>query len=131
MSVRKDFFAGLAGVALCLALTGCNSAAPETTAAIPVAAAVPEPPAPGVVGAAIGQSLDEKDKTAAIAAQQAAFASGARKTWRGAHGAYGFVIPAAESGGCRDYTHKIYIDGRPQEAKGHACRKGEDWRADS
>ncbi len=116
-----------------LALTACNPAAPPPVAAAPVPIAAPEPPAPGVVGSAVGRDLDEKDKAAAIAAQQAAISSGAPKTWKGGHGAYGFITPGPENGagGCRDYTHKIYINGRPQEAKGQACKNGESWRVTS
>lgn len=117
--------------ALCAAaaLGGCASTAnpPATATAAPVAA--PPPPAPGVVGGAVGQSLDEKDRATAIAAQQEAISSGERKSWRGAHGAYGFILPGPESGACRDYTHRIFINGRPQEAKGQACRQNGEWRA--
>lgn len=116
---------------LCLALGACNSAPSPGAAEPAVTVAAPEPPAAGVVGSAIGQGLDETDKAAAIAAQQAAVSTGVRKTWRGAHGAFGFIAPGPEASGCRDYTHKIYINGRPQEAKGQACRKGEDWRVTS
>jgi surface antigen len=120
---------GLIGISF--ALAACNSSrAPSGAGAAPVIAA-PEPPAAGVVGAALGQALDEKDRGAAIAAQQEAVNSGARKSWRGEHGAYGFIAPGPEASGCRDYTHKIFIDGRPQEAKGQACRKGDGWRVTS
>lgn len=109
-------------------LGACNSApAPEVA---PRVAAAP-PPAAGVVGGALGQSLDEKDRGAAIDAQQQAVASGQRKSWRGAHGAYGFVTPGPESGECRDYTHRVFINGRPQEAKGQACRQNGEWRVTS
>jgi surface antigen len=113
---------------LAVALAGCNAVAPAPVVATPAA---PEPPAPGVVGSAIGANLSDKDRETAIAAQQAAVESGARKSWKGMHGAYGFVSPGPESAGCRDYTHKIFINGRPQEAKGQACKKGEGWRVTS
>lgn len=113
-----------------LMLAACN-AAPPSAAAAPPAVAAPEPPATGVVGSAIGRTLDQKDRETAIAAQQEAVVSGTRKSWRGGHGAYGFVTPGPESGGCRDYAHKIFVDGRPQEAKGQACRKGDNWRVAS
>lgn len=115
-----------------LAVSGCNSTAPSAPAAVVVAA--PEPPAPGVVGAAIGRELDAADRATAAAAQQEAVVSGERKSWRGAHGAYGFIEPGPETGadGCRDYTHKIFIDGRPQQAKGQACKKPDGgWRVTS
>ena len=115
-----------------LAVSGCNSTEPSAPAAVVVAA--PEPPAPGVIGAAIGRELDAADRVTAVAAQQEAVASGQRKSWRGAHGAYGFVEPGPEAamGGCRDYTHKIFIDGRPQQAKGQACKTPDGgWRVTS
>ncbi len=118
---------GLLGVYLALAACG---APPPVASAPPVA---PEPPPLGVVGAVIGRELDEQDKTTAAAAQEEAVNSGQRKSWKGGHGAYGFIIPGPEGGvsGCRDYTHKIFINGRPQEAKGQACKKGDRWRVAS
>ncbi|MFO1114726.1 MAG: glycine zipper domain-containing protein [Beijerinckiaceae bacterium] len=86
----------------------------------------------GVVGNAIGRDLDQRDQEAAYDAQAAAWESGQRKPWRGAR-AYGYVEPGTEyvdsRGTCRNYTHRIYIDGRPQSAQGVACR-GPDgvWR---
>jgi surface antigen len=115
----------LCGFAVALCLCGCNGSAPPV-AAVPVA----PPPAPGVVGAAIGRELDERDKNVAIAAQHEAVNSGMRKSWKGGHGAYGFVTPEPEdaASGCRGYLHKIFIAGRPQEARGQACKEGESWR---
>ena len=129
-AIRIATAAGVSCAAL--AVSGCNSTAPSAPAAVVVAA--PEPPAPGVVGAAIGRELDAADRATAAAAQQEAVASGERKSWRGAHGAYGFIEPGPETGadGCRDYTHKIFIDGRPQQAKGQACKKPDGgWRVTS
>lgn len=123
-----------AAMAFCaaLAVSGCNS----TQNSLPTAAvaAAPEPPAPGVVGVTIGRELAAADRATAVAAQQEAVASGARKSWRGTHGAYGFIDPGPEAalGGCRDYTHKIFIEGRPQQAKGQACKKPDGgWRVTS
>ena len=121
--------ATLAMTLLCAAfgLAACQSTP------TPVAANAPavEAPAPGVIGGPLGQSLNEKDRATAIAAQQDAVASGARKSWRGDHAVYGFVTPSAEYGACREYTHKIFINGRPQEAKGQACRQNGGWRLTS
>jgi surface antigen len=118
---------------LLLALAGCASTtAPQMSspaAPAPADERVPEPPAPGVIGVSVGQTLDGKDRTVAIAAQQDAIVSGARKSWRSASGAYGFILPGAETGACRPYTHKIFINGRPQEASGAACLKDGVWRA--
>lgn len=86
----------------------------------------------GVVGNAIGRDLDEQDRQAAYDAQAAAWESGQRRPWRGGK-AYGYVEPGPEfadsRGQCRNYTHRIYIDGRPQSAQGVACRGADGmWR---
>ena len=52
---------------------------------------------------------------------------GAPVSWRNPDsGRYGTVVPGPaymENGrNCRSYTHTIYIDGRPQTARGTACR---------
>ena len=84
----------------------------------------------GIVGSEIGRALDKQDR---ILAQQAEFAalesgrSGERTPWRNPDsGRYGEVIPSPpyKRGrvDCRDFTHKIYIDGRPQAMRGTACR---------
>ncbi len=92
----------------------------------------------GVVGNSIGQSLDEQDR---LLAQQAEFAalergqSGVAQTWRNPDsGRYGEVIPSRPyrrgANDCRDFTHKVYIDGRPQAMRGTACRNPDGtWRA--
>ncbi len=53
--------------------------------------------------------------------------AGAPVAWRNpGTGRYGSVVPgrAYDQGAmkCRQYTHTIYIDGRPQAARGAACR---------
>lgn len=114
---------------LAFAAGACSSTAepPVVTAAAP-AISDPPPPAAGVIGGPIGDALSEKDRAIAIAAQQDAVAFGLRKSWRGEKGSYGFVTPGAENGACRDYTHKVFVNGRPQEAKGRACRENGVWR---
>ena len=52
---------------------------------------------------------------------------GAPVSWRGADaGRYGTVVPgpAYQSNGttCREYSHTIYIDRKPQSGRGTACR---------
>ena len=114
-------------------LAGCMSTAPSEVS-LPVQVPVPAPPvASGAIAGALGKSLDDKDRLAASDAQLAAVDSGQKRTWRGAKGAYGFVEPGVEStraeGSCREYTHKVYIGGRPQSGQGLACRTPEKgWR---
>ena len=84
----------------------------------------------GIVGSEMGRSMDRQDR---ILAQQAEFdafergRSGEPVTWRNPdNGRYGEIVPMASyrrgPSDCRDYTHKIFIDGRPQIMRGTACR---------
>lgn len=84
----------------------------------------------GVVGNEIGRSLDEQDRRYAQQAEYVALErgrSGERQEWRNPDsGHYGEVIPSPPykrgQADCRDFTHKVYIDGRPQAMRGTACR---------
>ena len=84
----------------------------------------------GLIGNRIGASLDDDDKRRAYAAQMDALErgpSGAPVSWKNPDsGRYGTIVPGpayAEGGrNCRSFTHTIYIDGRPQTARGTACR---------
>ena len=84
----------------------------------------------GLVGNRIGAALDDDDRARAYAAQMEALESGpsgAPVNWRNPDsGRYGSVVPGAsyqQAGNtCRSYTHTIYLDGRPQTARGTACR---------
>ncbi len=84
----------------------------------------------GLLGNRIGAAMDDEDKRRAYAAQMQALESGqsgAPVSWRNPDsGRYGTVVPgpAYQQAGntCRQYTHTIYIDGRPQTARGAACR---------
>lgn len=95
-----------------------------------VAGAVVGAAAGGILGSAIGASLDERDRQRAYDAEMQALESGqpgAPVGWRGQYrGSYGTIVPGPyyETRGqrCREYTHTIYLDGRPQTARGTACR---------
>ena len=84
----------------------------------------------GVLGNAIGASLDARDRERAYAAQMQAIQygePGAPVGWRSPDsGRYGTVVPGppyqANGLTCREFSHTIYIDGRPQTARGTACR---------
>ena len=128
--------AGFALVALAV-LSGCAStASPSVETPAPAAAAVavtppPPPPYSGLASGSLGQNLSGAGKAAANKAELAALASGERKTWRGDDGSYGYVAPAAGTGDCRDFTHTVYINGRPQIGTGKACRAGDSWKLNS
>jgi surface antigen len=91
----------------------------------------------GIVGSEIGRSMDQQDR---MLAQQAEFqalergTSGRPQQWRNPdNGRYGEVIPGPPfrrgPQDCREYTHRIYIDGRPQTMRGVACRNPDGtWR---
>lgn len=84
----------------------------------------------GIVGSEIGRSMDEEDRRYAQEAEYEAFErgqSGEVRHWRNpSNGRYGEVVPSRpykrNAMDCRDYTHKIYVDGRPQSMRGTACR---------
>jgi surface antigen len=84
----------------------------------------------GVMGNRIGAALDDEDKRRAYAAQMQALEagpSGAPVAWRNPEsGRYGDVVPGpayqANGSTCRQYTHTVYIDGKPQTERGTACR---------
>jgi surface antigen len=91
----------------------------------------------GIVGSEIGRSMDRQDRILAQQAERDAFErgrSGERISWRNPdNGRYGDVVPDRpyKRGyeDCRDYTHTIYIDGRPQSMRGTACRNPDGtWR---
>jgi len=95
-----------------------------------VAGAVIGAAAGGLIGGAIGASLDERDRQMAYQAEMQALEAGQPGTavgWRSEHTAYyGTIVPGPyyQSSGrrCRQYTHTVYIQGRPEVARGTACR---------
>ena len=124
----------LCGVAL-LGLASCNTTSGDGVGASPVLAALPTvpagpPPVSGVVAGPVGSSLNEADRRVAADAQYDALEKGQRKSWKSKAGtAFGFVEPGASNGGCREYSHTVYIDGRPQTGKGEGCRQPDgSWR---
>ncbi len=84
----------------------------------------------GIVGSEIGRSLDAQDRRLAQDAEFEALErgnSGVSRQWRNPdNGRYGEVVPSRPykrgTVDCRDYTHKIYINGQPQSMRGTACR---------
>jgi surface antigen len=84
----------------------------------------------GLLGNRIGAALDDDDKQRAYAAQMEALdrgEAGAPTSWRNPDsGRYGTIVPGPpyqQAGAtCRQFTHTIYIDSRPQTARGVACR---------
>jgi len=87
----------------------------------------------GFLGNRIGAALDDDDKRRAYAAQMQALESGpsgAPVAWRNPDsGRYGNVVPGpayqVNGAPCRQYTHTVYIDGKPQVERGTACRNSD------
>ena len=84
----------------------------------------------GLIGNRIGAALDDEDRTRAYQAQIQALesgASGAPVGWRNDDsGRRGTVVPGPayqrNTMTCRQYTHTVYIDNKPQVTRGTACR---------
>jgi surface antigen len=84
----------------------------------------------GIAGNEIGRKLDARDRELARQAEYDAWergSSGRPYKWRNPdNGRYGEIVPDKpyRRGGldCRDYVHKVYIDGQPQSMRGTACR---------
>ena len=91
----------------------------------------------GIVGSEVGRGMDERDRERAMQAEYRAFNSPKpyeRYAWENPNtGRRGEVVPGPmyRRGyeDCRDYTHIVYIDGRPREVRGVACRNPDGtWR---
>lgn len=120
---------------LAAALGGC---ATETGPGRSIAAQAALPTAPvmsgavsgGLISGGIGNGLDEGDRRRAYDAEISALETGGPGYpigWKGENGTHGTVVagpPYNRAGfqSCRDYSHTIYIDNRPQIARGAACR---------
>lgn len=84
----------------------------------------------GIVGNEIGRKLDNRDRELARQAEYDAWERGPPGRpvrWRNPdNGRYGEIVADDyyERGGarCRNFVHKVWIDGRPQAMRGTACR---------
>ena len=129
-------------VLLCAAgLAGCSTTGGGTdlaslSAPVPAVSPLPVDAAPPPVpvnygtflGGPVGTRLPDADRTAALAAADAAVASGERRTWKGARGVFGYVVPGSTApvdgtaAECRSFTATIFFAGRPQTGRGTGCR---------
>ena len=91
----------------------------------------------GLIGGAIGRDLDQRDRE--YMDQRAQYAleqgvSGQQYDWRNPdNDHYGYVVPQrayqTSSGPCREFTTRVYVGGRSEEAYGTACRQPDgSWR---
>lgn len=85
----------------------------------------------GIIGNQIGKDLDEEERQYAMEAEYRALEYGPDEEpvrWRGKReGYYGYTTPgrrySRNSMQCREFTSTIYVDGRPETARGKACRR--------
>jgi surface antigen len=91
----------------------------------------------GIIGYGVGQWLNDRDRRIAEDTHYRALETGQsnqRLYWRSPDSnAYGEVMPSRPyrigTEDCRDYTHTIYVDQRPQTMRGTACRNPDGtWR---
>jgi len=89
-------------------------------------------------GSEIGKSLDRADRIAATHATNRALEhnpTGTPSTWRNPDSGHrGTVTPTRtfQSGGrdCREYEHRVFIDGQSETLRGTACRQPDGtWEA--
>jgi surface antigen len=84
----------------------------------------------GIVGSEIGRSLDQRDRELARQAEMDAWERGVPGRpvrWRNPdNGRYGEIVADDyyDRGGarCRNFVHRVWIDGTPQVLRGTACR---------
>ncbi len=83
----------------------------------------------GLVGGTVGDGLGRGDRRKALAAEYRALEynqSGQAVAWTGERGRSGEVVPAQPyrvgSQDCRQYSHKVTVDGQARMARGTACR---------
>lgn len=89
----------------------------------------------GLLGAELGRQLDQQAQQQYYAAQFQALETGragAPVAWQSQNYS-GQVVPGQpyqiNSTLCRDYTHTVYIEGRPEVVTGTACRQSDGtWR---
>jgi surface antigen len=119
-SVALAACAGDAGISSGPAGGGPNA----FTGSVPTPSAGPPIPAPATA------ALDPRDRPAAGAAHLRALQfgePGAPVAWRNPEtGHHGTIVPgpAYQSNGqtCREFSHTVYVDNRPQTGRGSSCR---------
>ncbi|MGE4371696.1 MAG: hypothetical protein AB7E29_02155 [Xanthobacter sp.] len=130
MSAKSSF------LALVMLLSGVLSGCVTTEGAGQMPA-TPSTVSGGFLSGALGDGLDAADRQRGYDAELSALETGGPGYpigWKGESGARGTVIagPAYRRPGfqnCRDYSHTIYVNGRPQLARGAACKTDGQWKS--
>jgi surface antigen len=127
----------VAGALGCLALAACagdGGLSPSTGGPNAFTGSVPPNSANPIAGGPPAQTgLDPRDRPAAGAAHLRALQfgePGAPVAWRNSEtGHHGTIVPgpAYQSNGqtCREFSHTVYIDERPQTGRGSSCRNAD------
>lgn len=119
-----------------LVLAGCSQTTTGTTGALGLTDAATAGDVAGstilsggVMANVAGRDLDATARRKAQEAEYQALEfgrTGSPTTWKSGS-AHGEVVPGApyqvNAYNCRDYTHRIYGPGQPQNARGTACRQ--------
>jgi surface antigen len=85
----------------------------------------------GLLGGAIGNRLDQRDKELAMKQAQQSLNTGQSGSWQnpdsGNSGTFTPTRTYQESDGttCREYKHEVVIDGKTEQATGTACRQAD------
>lgn len=85
----------------------------------------------GLLGNQIGQSLDNADRAEYARASQAAMNNGSTQSWKNSStGHRGTIHPQkrfknSDGQYCREYTQTIYVEGKPHQGHGTACRQSD------
>ena len=133
----------IAAVVLAAALSGCSTADvagsgpsaqafAQGQAGRPVAAAIVDAMAGGLVGGTLGTGLDTRERRRALEAEYRALdytPAGQAVPWGQAGGRRGEVVAGSPyrvgSQDCRQYAHTVHIGGQAQTARGAACRNSD------
>ena len=128
--------ARLAAVAsvVALSLGGCQSSGPQVPG---LSGATTAGLVGGLIGNSVGRDLDESYRRVARNAEYQALEfgrAGSPIAWKSPSGKTGEVIHqttySLNDTTCRDYTQAVFRDGRPEIARGTACRQPDgSWRS--
>jgi len=98
----------------------------------PVAAAIVDAMAGGIIGGTLGSNLDSRDRRRAVEAEYRALEyaqAGQAVAWGTRGSRSGEVVAGAPyrvgSQDCRQYVHTLHRGGQSQSARGTACRNGD------
>lgn len=136
MMKLKIAVAGLAVVLTACTSTGTSGPGADMQAFAdrgdrPVAAAIVDAMAGGLVGGALGAGLDQRDRRQALEAEYRALEympAGQAVGWGGGR-RQGEVVAGSPyrvgSQDCRQYIHTVNVGGQSQSARGAACRNAD------